>query len=83
MFAPVYRGELGIDALNGALREALNPDGPPVRGGRLRIGDKVMMTGRNLHELGLMNGTLLRLLDEVSGGPRGHGMTRTGVTTRR
>jgi exodeoxyribonuclease V alpha subunit len=26
-----------------------------------------MMTGRNLHELGLMNGTLLRLLDEVTG----------------
>ncbi len=67
VFAPVYRGELGIDALNSALREALNPDGEPVRGGRLRIGDKLMMTGRNLHELGLMNGTLLRLLDEVSG----------------
>ena len=66
VFAPVYRGELGIDALNEALREALNPDGAPVRGGRLRIGDKLMMTGRNLHELGLMNGTLLRLLDEVS-----------------
>ena len=67
VFAPVYRGELGIDSLNLALREALNPDGQPVRGGRLRIGDKLMMTGRNLHELGLMNGTLLRLLDEVSG----------------
>ena len=67
VFAPVYRGELGIDALNGALREALNPDGQPVRGGRLRVGDKLMMTGRNLHELGLMNGTLLRLLDEVEG----------------
>jgi exodeoxyribonuclease V alpha subunit len=67
VFAPVYRGELGIDALNSALREKLNPDGEPVRGGRLRIGDKLMMTGRNLHELGLMNGTLLRLLDEVSG----------------
>jgi exodeoxyribonuclease V alpha subunit len=66
VFAPVYRGELGIDALNAALREALNPDGAPVRGGRLRIGDKLMMTGRNLHDLGLMNGTLLRLLDEVS-----------------
>jgi exodeoxyribonuclease V alpha subunit len=66
VFAPVYRGELGIDSLNLALRAALNPDGPPVRGGRLRIGDKLMMTGRNLHELGLMNGTLLRLLDEVS-----------------
>ena len=63
----MYRGELGIDSLNLALREALNPDGQPVRGGRLRIGDKLMMTGRNLHELGLMNGTLLRLLDEVSG----------------
>jgi exodeoxyribonuclease V alpha subunit len=68
VFAPVYRGELGIDAINTALRAALNPDGKPVRGGRLRIGDKLMMTGRNLHELGLMNGTLLRLLDEVAGG---------------
>ena len=67
VFAPVYKGDLGIDALNEALREALNPDGRPVRGGRLRIGDKLMMTGRNLHELGLMNGTLLTLLDEVSG----------------
>jgi exodeoxyribonuclease V alpha subunit len=67
VFAPVYRGELGIDALNTDLREALNPDGRPVRGGRLRIGDKLMMTGRNLHELGLMNGTVLTLLDEVSG----------------
>ena len=65
VFAPVYRGDLGIDALNEALREALNPDGEKLRGGRLRIGDKLMMTGRNLHDLGLMNGTVLRLLDEV------------------
>jgi exodeoxyribonuclease V alpha subunit len=68
VFAPVYRGELGIDALNEALREALNPLGAPVRGGRLRIGDKLVMTGRNLHEQGLMNGTLLRLLDETGAG---------------
>jgi exodeoxyribonuclease V alpha subunit len=66
VFAPVYRGEVGIDAINQALRAALNPDGQPVRGGRLRLGDKLMMTGRNLHELGLMNGTVLRLLDEVT-----------------
>jgi exodeoxyribonuclease V alpha subunit len=72
VFAPVYRGELGIDALNTALRDALNPDGKPVRDGRLRLGDKLMMTGRNLHDLGLMNGTLLRLLDEI-GGPSGPG----------
>jgi exodeoxyribonuclease V alpha subunit len=62
VFAPVYRGPLGIDALNARLREALNPDGEPVLGGRLRIGDKIMLSGRNLHDLGLMNGTVLRLL---------------------
>ena len=62
MFAPVYKGILGIDALNTRLREALNPGGRPVFGGRLRSGDKLMLSGRNLHELGLMNGTILRLL---------------------
>ena len=66
VFAPVYKGELGIDTLNDSLRAELNPSGQPVRGGRLRIGDKLMMTGRNLHELGLMNGTVLRLVDEVT-----------------
>ncbi len=73
VFAPVYRGELGIDALNEALREALNPGGEPVLGGRLRIGDKLMMTGRNLHEMGLMNGTVLRLADEVRSSDGGDG----------
>jgi exodeoxyribonuclease V alpha subunit len=63
VFAPVYKGVLGIDALNARLREALNPRGRPVLGGRLRIGDKLMLSGRNLHELGLMNGTILHLLD--------------------
>jgi exodeoxyribonuclease V alpha subunit len=63
VFAPVYKGILGIDALNTRLREALNPDGQPVLGDRLRVGDKLMLSGRNLHELGLMNGTILRLLE--------------------
>ena len=63
VFAPVYRGALGIDALNARLRAALNPGGRPALGGRLRIGDKLMLSGRNLHELGLMNGTILRLLE--------------------
>jgi exodeoxyribonuclease V alpha subunit len=67
VFAPVYKGDLGIDALNRALREALNPAGRPVGGGRLRTGDKLMMTGRNLHEKGLMNGTVLYLQDEIPG----------------
>jgi exodeoxyribonuclease V alpha subunit len=63
VFAPVYKGALGIDALNARLREALNPGGRPVLGGRLRLGDKLMLSGRNLHDLGLMNGTILRLLE--------------------
>jgi exodeoxyribonuclease V alpha subunit len=68
VFAPVYRGALGIDALNARLREALNPAGRPVLGGRLRVGDKLMLSGRNLHELGLMNGTILRLLEHDEDG---------------
>jgi len=71
VFAPVYRGELGIDALNRELRAALNPDGQPVGNGRLRIGDKLMLVGRNLHDLGVMNGTLLRLLEQVAGDDEG------------
>ena len=63
VFAPVYKGALGIDALNTRLRHALNSRGAPVLGGRLRIGDKLMLSGRNLHELGLMNGTVLRLCE--------------------
>jgi exodeoxyribonuclease V alpha subunit len=62
VFAPVYKGPLGIDTLNRALRDALNPDGAAVFGGRLREGDKLMLSGRNLHDLGLMNGTVLRLI---------------------
>ncbi len=68
VFAPVYRGELGIDAINGGLREALNPAGARVGNGRLRIGDKLMLVGRNLHDLGVMNGTLLRLLEGIEDG---------------
>lgn len=75
VFAPVYRGELGIDALNTGLREALNPHGEPVGNGRLRIGDKLMLVGRNLHDLGIMNGTILRLLEELGGdGEEGGGV---------
>ena len=63
VFAPVYKGALGIDAINTRLRHALNARGEPVLGGRLRIGDKLMLSGRNLHDVGLMNGTMLRLLE--------------------
>ena len=63
VFAPVYKGALGIDAINTRLRHALNARGEQILGGRLRIGDKLMLSGRNLHDIGLMNGTMLRLLE--------------------
>jgi exodeoxyribonuclease V alpha subunit len=55
VLAPMHRGEVGIDALNGELRARLNPDGPAIGGSSLRVGDRVIQT-RNDHEHELMNG---------------------------
>ena len=60
VLAPIYRGRIGIDALNERLRTRLNPDGKPVLDGRFRIGDRLIQT-RNSHELGLMNGSIVFL----------------------
>ncbi len=61
VLAPMYRGAVGIDALNERLRERLNPSGEPALNGRFRIGDRLIQT-RNSHELGLMNGSIVFLL---------------------
>jgi len=63
VLAPVYRGEAGIDALNKALQDRLNPNGRPAMSDRFRIGDRLIQT-RNAHELGLMNGTICFLVDD-------------------
>jgi exodeoxyribonuclease V alpha subunit len=55
VLAPMHRGPLGIDALNTELRARLNPDGAPIAGTPLRVGDKVMQT-RNSYEHDLFNG---------------------------
>jgi len=55
VLAPMHKGPLGIDALNGELRARLNPDGAPISGSALRVGDKVMQT-RNSYEHDLFNG---------------------------
>jgi exodeoxyribonuclease V alpha subunit len=55
VLAPMHKGPVGIDALNTALRERLNPGGAPIGGTALRVGDAVVQT-RNDHELLLMNG---------------------------
>jgi exodeoxyribonuclease V alpha subunit len=63
VLAPMYRGPVGIDALNERLQEQLNPTGERALGGRFRIGDRLIQT-RNSHELGLMNGSIIFLRED-------------------
>lgn len=57
VLSPMRRGPVGIDALNAALRERLNPAGEALAGTQLRVGDRVIQT-RNDHEHELMNGEI-------------------------
>jgi exodeoxyribonuclease V alpha subunit len=63
VLAPMYKGAVGIDALNERLRERLNPDGRRAVANRFRIGDRLIQT-RNSHELGLMNGSIVFLRED-------------------
>jgi exodeoxyribonuclease V alpha subunit len=63
VLAPMYRGAVGIDALNERLQAELNPDGKPALNERFRIGDRLIQT-RNSHELGLMNGSIVFLRED-------------------
>jgi exodeoxyribonuclease V alpha subunit len=60
VLAPMYRGAVGIDALNERLQAELNPNGKRAVGERFRVGDRLIQT-RNSHELGLMNGSIVFL----------------------
>jgi exodeoxyribonuclease V alpha subunit len=62
VLAPVYRGPVGVDALNVALKEALNPPAgrPSVAG--FHVGDRVMQT-RNDPELDVANGDVGHVVD--------------------
>jgi len=62
VLAPIYRGPNGVDALNAALKEALNPGaGRPAVAG-LHVGDRVMQT-RNDAELDVANGDVGTVVD--------------------
>ena len=63
VLAPMYRGVIGIDALNERLQARLNPRGKSVLSNRFRLGDRLIQT-RNSHELGLMNGSIVFLGDD-------------------
>jgi len=55
VLSPMRRGEAGINRLNEALQEALNPGGEALPRRGLRQGDKVMQL-RNNYELDVYNG---------------------------
>ena len=61
VLAPMRRGLLGVDNLNGELQALLNPSGRPLaEGHRLRLGDRVMQL-RNNYELDVFNGDVGRI----------------------
>lgn len=66
VLAPMYKGAVGIDALNERLQARLNPDGKAAVSERFRIGDRLIQT-RNSHELGLMNGSIVFLREDDPG----------------
>jgi exodeoxyribonuclease V alpha subunit len=63
VLAPMYKTAIGIDALNEALQQRLNPRGRAALNDRFRIGDRLIQT-RNSHELGLMNGSICFLAED-------------------
>ncbi len=63
VLAPMYKGAVGIDALNERLQARLNPDGAAAVSERFRLGDRLIQT-RNSHELGLMNGSIVFLRED-------------------
>lgn len=68
VLAPVHRGPAGIEALNRALADRLNPSGRALAGLPFRIGDRVVQS-RNDHDAMLMNGqTAVVLAQDGSAG---------------
>lgn len=63
VLAPMNRGVLGVENLNRALRDALNPGKPSVTraGLTVSVGDKVMQI-RNNYELEVFNGDIGRVV---------------------
>jgi exodeoxyribonuclease V alpha subunit len=62
VIAPIYRGPAGVDALNVALKERLNPAAGAVDVAGFHVGDRVMQT-RNDAELEVSNGDIGTVVD--------------------
>lgn len=62
VLSPMKRGAIGVEMLNDALQQLLNPDGKPLfRAGRqFRVGDKVMQL-KNDYDKAVFNGDMGRI----------------------
>ena len=71
VLCPMYRGEVGADALNRDLQDLLNPGQVEVEraGKRYRVGDKVMQT-RNDYDREVWNGDVGRITYLDTGGAK-------------
>jgi len=69
VLCPMYRGEVGADALNAELRRLLNPSGVEVARGTtvFRVGDKVLQV-RNDHDRDVFNGDAGRVVGVADDG---------------
>lgn len=64
VLSPKYDGKVGVTALNEALRQVLNPPGPPEWKGKtqhFRVGDRIMVI-KNDYDKGIYNGDVGKLL---------------------
>lgn len=64
VLSPMYKGDVGVNALNKRLQEMCNPDGQLVYSGRthfLRVGDKVIQTVNN-NDKNVFNGDVGRVI---------------------
>jgi exodeoxyribonuclease V alpha subunit len=62
IIAPMYKGEVGVDALNESMREFVNPQqvGKPeinISGIRFRVGDRIIIT-KNSYSIDVYNGDI-------------------------
>jgi exodeoxyribonuclease V alpha subunit len=60
VLSPMHKGTVGTENLNRELRSVLNPEGQPLKGGRFRVGDRVMQT-RNNYDKDVFNGDVGRI----------------------
>jgi exodeoxyribonuclease V alpha subunit len=64
VLSPKYDGAVGVNSLNEALRDVLNPKGPPEWVGKFRhfrLGDRIMVV-KNNYKKGVYNGDVGKLL---------------------